>query len=122
MGLSQEGFKLVDTHREDDKSVTRWQAPPTFPGLQEIKIVYKDMLPVYAEYRGQEDEIMKKVYYSRYSNFSAFTMPLRITEINFESKTDSTISLSVFSNVMLKDFPDQNYFNYKIPDDAKLIK
>lgn len=122
LGLSQDGFKLADTRREDDKAVTIWQAPTTFPGLKEIKIVYKDMLPVYAEYLGPGGEIIKKVYYGKYSNFSAFTMPLRITEISFESKTDSTISLSVFSNVRLKDFPDKDYFNFKIPDDAKLIK
>jgi hypothetical protein len=49
-------------------------------------------------------------------------LPLRITEISFESKTDSTIRLSVFSNVRTKDFPDNNYFNYKIPEDAKISK
>jgi len=49
-------------------------------------------------------------------------MPLRITEISFDSKTDSTIRLSVFSNILTVDFPADTYFNFKIPEDAKITK
>ena len=102
--------------------ITTWQAPVSLKVINQIKIVFKDMLPIYAEYLGLDGNIKKKIYYSRYSDFKSFSMPLRITEITFESKTDSTIRLSVFSNVRTTDFPDDNYFNFKIPDDAKITK
>ena len=122
LGLSKEGFKLVASKHEEDMIITTWQAPASFKVINQIKIVFKDMLPIYAEYLGLDGAIKKKIYYSRYSDFKTFRMPLRITEISFDSKTDSTIRLSVFSNVMTADFPADNYFNFKIPEDAKITK
>ena len=122
LGLLKEGFKLVNTSREEGMMVTTWQAPVSLKVINQIKFVYKDMLPVYAEYLGIDGKIIKKIYYSKYADFKTFRMPLRITEISFESKTDSTIKLSVFSNVRTADFPEVEYFNFKIPDDAKITK
>ena len=122
LGLAKEGFKLIKTGSEEGLMVTTWQAPSTLKVIIKIKIVFKDMLPVYAEYLSVNGSIMKKIYYSNYADFTTFRMPLRITEISFETKADSTISLSVFSNVRTKDFPENNYFNFKIPDDAKISK
>jgi hypothetical protein len=122
LGLSKEGFKLIDTKHEEEMIITIWQAPPTIKILNQVKIVFKEMLPIYAEYIGVDGYIWKKIFYSKYTDFKTFQMPLRITEISFESKTDSTIKLSVFSNVRTNNFPDNNYFNFKIPDDAKVSK
>jgi len=122
LGLSKEGFKLIATTREEDIIITTWQAPTSLKVINQIKIVLKDMLPIYAEYLGLDGFIKKKIYYSKYSDFKTFRIPLRITEISFESKTDSTIRLSTFSNVRTTDFPDDNYFNFKIPDNAKISK
>jgi hypothetical protein len=122
LGLAKEGFKLIKTGSEEGLMVTTWQAPVTLKVINKIKIVFKDMLPVYAEYQAPSGTIMKKIYYSNYTDFRTFRMPLRITEISFESKADSTIRLSVFSNVRTKDFPENNYFNFIIPDDAKISK
>ena len=122
LGLSKEGFKLVNSSREEGMMVTVWQAPLSLKVIARIKIVFKDMVPVYAEYLGLDGEIKKKIYYSNYFDFKSFSLPLRITEINFESRTDSTIRLSVFSNVRTAGFPDNNYFDFKVPDDAKITK
>jgi len=122
LGLAKEGFKLIKTSSEEGLMVTTWQAPVTLKAINKIKIVFKDMLPVYAEYQALNGSIMKKIYYSNYTDFRTFRMPLRITEISFETKEDSTIRLSVFSNVRTKDFPENSYFNFKIPDDGKISK
>lgn len=120
LGLVKEGFKLVNTTREEDVVVTIWQAPVSLKVVSTIKIVFKESLPVYAEYLRSDGVISKKIYYSRYSDFKTFTLPLRITEINFEGKSDSTIRLSVFSNIRTSGFQDDKYFNFQIPDDAKI--
>jgi hypothetical protein len=122
LGLAKEGFKLIKTGSEEGMMVTTWQAPVTLKVVNKIKIVFKDMLPVYAEYISINSSVIKKIYYSNYANYVTFRMPLRITEISFETKTDSTIRLSVFSNVRTNNFPEDNYFNFKIPDDAKAGK
>lgn len=122
LGLAKEGFKLVKTSHEEDMLVTMWQAPQTLKIINQIKIVFKEMLPIYAEYISTTGQIMKKIYYSRYTDFKTFMLPMRITEISFENKNDSTIKRSVFSNVRTSDFPDNNYFDFKIPDNAKISK
>jgi len=122
LGLSKEGFRLVSTSREEDMMITVWQAPASLKFINQIKIVFRDMLPVYAEYLRLDGFIIKKIYYSKYSDFKTFKIPLRITEISFENKTDSIIKLSTFSNVLTTDFPTGNYFDFKIPEDAKISK
>lgn len=122
MGLVSEGFKLISTTREEDMIVTIWQSPLSLKAITQIKVVYKNMLPIYAEYIAKNGLITRKIYYSQYSDFKAFRLPLRITEISFVSKTDSTIRLSVFSNVRTTDLQDDKYFNFKIPDDAKITE
>ncbi len=54
LGLSKEGFKLANTTREEGMVVTYWQAPVSLKVINMIKIVFKDILPVYAEYRGPD--------------------------------------------------------------------
>jgi hypothetical protein len=122
LGLSKEGFRLISTSREEDMMITIWQAPASLKIINQIKIVFRDMLPLYAEYLRLDGFIIKKIYYSKYSDFITFKIPLRITEISFENKTDSVIKLSTFSNVHTTDFPMDNYFDFKIPDDAKISK
>ena len=122
LGLLKEGFKLINTSAEEGMMVTTWQAPSTLKAIYQIKIVFSDMLPVYAEYHTINGSVIKKIYYSNYKDYKTFRLPLRITEISFDNKTDSTIRLSVFSNVRTNDFPGDNYFNFKIPDDAKISK
>jgi len=122
MGLAKEGFTLVNTSHEEGMMITDWQAPSGKNLIDQIKMVYKDMLPVYAEYIDINGTVMKKIYYGKYADFKTFSLPLRITEVAFKTPSDSTISLSVFSDVVTNDFPENNYFNFKIPDDAKISK
>jgi hypothetical protein len=122
LGLAKEGFKLISTTNEEGMIVTMWQAPVSLKVIDKIKVVFKDFVPVYSEYLTTGGLILKKIYYSRYSDFKSFKIPMRITEISFESRTDSTIRLSVFSNVKVTDTPDGDYFNFKIPDDARIVK
>jgi hypothetical protein len=122
LGLSKEGFSLISTSREEGLIVTTWQAPPSLKTVYQVKIVFSEGYPVFSEYHSLDGSILKKIYYSRYTDFKTFRMPLRITEISFNNKSDSTISLSVFSNIRTSDFPADSYFNFKIPDDAKVGK
>jgi len=122
LGLTAEGFRLVKSTREDGLIVTLWQPSVRNQVIKNIKVVFNDMLPIYAEYMGMDNRVKKKIYYSKYQDYQYFSLPLRITEISFTSKTDSTIRRSVFTNVKVSGSPDSEYFNYKVPENAKLIK
>ncbi len=120
LGLSKEGFILASTNRENGLTITEWQAPSSIKAVSRIKMAFKDFAPIYAEYIGTKGKIVKKIYYGKYTDFQTFRLPMRITEVTFENKKDSTIRLSVFSNVKTKDFSEKNYFDFKVPDDAKI--
>lgn len=122
LGLSKEGFVLVKTTHEEDMLVSIWEAPATLKAVKQVKVVFKAAAPIYAEYLGYSGNILKKIYYSHYQNFKTFQLPLRVTEISFNGSADSTISRSVFSNVRTSGFTGNDYFNFKIPDDAKITK
>lgn len=123
MGLDKEGFTLSRTSREGEYTRTFWESQAGTKGIiNHITIVYKDMLPIYAEYLDAGNQVKKKIYYSKYSDYKFFTLPMRITEISFISPSDSMISLSVFKEIKTEGFPENHYFNFKIPDDAKLIR
>ena len=122
MGLAKEGFRLSDSKREDGLMVTTWLAPLSLKVIGRIKLVFQDIFPVYAEYLDTKGNIIKKIYYSKYCDLNSFSLPLRITEIAYNGKADSTIRLSVFSNVRISDFPENSYFDFKVPDNAKASK
>jgi len=120
LGLVKEGFKLINSINNEELIETLWQAPQSLKIISQVKVVYKDMAPIYAEYQRTNGSISKKIYYSRYQDFNYFRLPMRITEISYESELDSTIRLSEFSDVKVTRTADDPLFNYKIPDNAQL--
>ena len=122
LGLRKENFTLVKTKMEEDLVVTTWQAPAGMQAVDQIMIVFRDSDPIYAEYTDVKGTVLKKIYYSAYENFQTFSLPLRITEIEFLSKADSIIRLSVFSNPRVSNVPDNSYFNFKVPNNARITQ
>jgi hypothetical protein len=65
---------------------------------------------------------MKKIYYTNYQDFTQFRLPLKIIEISYLPSGDSVINRTQFSEVKLASVPENKYFNFKIPDNAKPIE
>jgi len=119
LGLAEEGFKLTTNTYENQFYVTTWTAPSYLKGIEKVKMVFENGFPVYSEYQASKKKIVKKIYYTNYKDFSEFRLPLKIIEINYMPKGDSIISRTNFTDVKAVSTPDNNYFNFKIPDDAK---
>ena len=119
LGLAEEGFKLTTNAYENQFYVTTWTAPSYLKGVEKVKMVFENGFPVYSEYQTSKKKIVKKIYYTNYKDFSEFRLPLKIIEINYMPKGDSIISRTNFTDVKVSLTPDNNYFNFKIPDDAK---
>jgi hypothetical protein len=122
LGLSKEGFSLANTSQDGDVSVTTWKAPLGSKLINQVKVYFREMVPIYAEYTDLGGTISKKIYYSKYEDFESFRMPTRIVEISFVGISDSTISRSVFTNIRTTERPDGEYFNFSIPENAKILK
>ncbi|MGF7138027.1 hypothetical protein [Roseimarinus sediminis] len=119
LGLADEGFTLTSRNYEGNLLVTEWTAPESMQLISRVKMVFEGANPVYAEYLTAKGQTTKKIYYSRYADFNSFRMPMRITEITYREKGDSIINRTLFSNVQLSDEAHSEYFNFKIPENAK---
>ena len=122
LGLADEGFTLVSNAFEDQYYVTLWKAPSVLNGIngvETVKIVFDNGLPIYSEYKANKEKIMRKIYYINYNDFVQFRLPSKIIEINYKPMGDSIISRTIFSDVKVSSTADNSYFNFKIPDDAK---
>lgn len=122
LGLVKEGFKLVSSTTENTRNITVWQAPESLKLVYQVRLIFENLLPVYAEYTDIKGFILKKIYYGRYADFTTFNLPLRITEISYEGSRDSVIRLSQFSQIKTGDFKDETYFEFKIPENASISK
>lgn len=118
LGLVDEGFNLVSQNYENSYLVTVWKSPDNLNLIDRVKMVFEGANPIYAEYTDKKGAILKRIYYSSYSNFSTFRLPLRITEINYQPTGDSIVNRSLFSKVRVTSTPESDFFNFKIPDDA----
>jgi len=122
LGLADEGFSLISNTYENQYNVTRWKAPSILKGIESVKMVFDNGLPVYAEYQNLKKKVMKKIYYTNYQDYSQFRLPLKIIEISYLPTGDSIINRTLFSEVKLSSTADNKYFNFKIPENAKPIE
>jgi hypothetical protein len=122
LGLRKEGFELTNTQYEEKYLVTTWSAPPDIKAVRKVEIVFENMRPIYSAYFNNSNEIIRKIYYSQYFTGINFVLPKKITEISYNSPTDSIIRRTIFSDIKQNNQVNTYYLNYEIPDDAKIIK
>ena len=83
-------------------------------------VVYENYLPIYCEYTAQDGRLMSKKYLSDYKTYGRFVLPLRVTDITYGVKRDSSVVRTIYSSVKV-DVDDPN-FDFQIPADAKPMK
>ncbi len=118
LGLADEGFTLSSNTYENQFYVTFWKAPNILKGIETVKMVFENGLPVYSEYQANKKKILKKIYYLNYKDFNWFRLPQKIIEISYLSSGDSIINRTLFSNIKISTSDDDKYFNFKIPENA----
>ncbi len=121
LGLADEGFNLTSNTYETQFYVTLWTAPSILKGIETVKMVFENGLPIYSEYQANKKKILKKIYYTNYKDFTQFRLPLKIIEISYTPSGDSIINRTLFSDVKVSSSADDKYFNFKIPDNAKPV-
>jgi hypothetical protein len=122
LGLSEEGFSLYSNNYEDKYYVTFWKAPLAFKGIEMVKMVFDNRFPVYSEYQAVKKRILKKIYYTNYTDYAQFKLPTKIIEISYLPSGDSIVTRTLFSNVKTTSLAESDYFNFKIPENAKPFK
>ena len=103
--------------------VTSWIPPAHLMNqIENVEMAYENYLPIYTAIYDNKSKISKRVYYSNYVYVGQYSLPLKITEIEYLANGDSIISRKEYSNVKMGTEADNSYFNFKIPSNAKLVK
>ncbi|MDX2191305.1 MAG: hypothetical protein SFY32_15740 [Bacteroidota bacterium] len=122
LGFSENGFKLVKTEIKDGLKITTWIPSSDNPQISKIELVHEKYSPIYTGFYDKSGNIFYKCYYSKYTMISCYSLPLSITEIEFDSPIDSTITKKVYSDFKVNNGVEEMYRNYKIPSNAKVVQ
>ena len=122
LGLGEFGFKVISQKKVGNKVVKTYRTSDArFEDISKVEIAFENQMPVYCAFFNAKQQATRKVYYSAYEHFGTFSLPLRITEIDYQSAKDSVLSRQIYSNIQIDRFRGKTYFDYKIPSSAKKV-
>ena len=120
MGLSQYGYKLNSTVREDGGILKRTYVPAApGKGASKVELVLENFLPIYIAYYNSGGAVVSRTYLSSYAKLRTLALPCRVTSVNYTSKKDSTIVRTVYSNIRTDG--NDPMFDFTVPKDAKPV-
>jgi len=120
LGLAKEGFAVSDSHFDGKYQVVTWNSPVGMKKITKVVLVFENDHPVYSAYFEMNGRIVRKIFYYNYQVFRNFIMPMKVTQISYLSEKDSVIQRNTWSAIKFSGTPSSVYFNFKIPDDAKV--
>jgi hypothetical protein len=122
LGLKESGFTMRNTRRDNEYLVSEWFPPiSAASAISKVEIVSKDYLPVYSAIYNSKSLVIKKTFFSNYYTGNQGSFPQRITEIEYFKTGDSIVSRKEYTNAKFDLEASSSYFDYKIPQNAKLI-
>lgn len=123
MGLGEIGYVQEKIYAEKNLMVSLWKPkmPDKKTKIQKIKLVYQGQQPVYMHYEDVNNKIIRKVYYSNYTHMESYSFPNTTTEIAY-AEGDSTVSKTSYFDFKFNQQASSQYFNFRIPDNAKIEK
>ena len=123
MGLGSSGFQLKDTKFEDNLMITTWNPPAELAGsMTRAELVQENYRPIFMGFYNDKGKPIQKVYYSKYEKVGDYSVPMSITEFQYLAKGDSIITKRVYSDVKINDQVNSQWLNFRIPNNAKVIK
>ena len=123
MGLKGVGFQLKDSKVEDNVVITNWIPPIDLASkMSRVELVHENYSPIYMAFFGKKDKLLSKIFYYNYKQIGDITLPLTITEFQYMPNGDSMITKKTYTDIKINEQVDEKWLNYKIPDNAKIIK
>ncbi|TRX55995.1 hypothetical protein FNH22_17695 [Fulvivirga sp. M361] len=124
LGLSAMGFQMHNVSFDEGLNVTIWQPPIELSGqLKEVKLVHDKRKPIFLSYTDQNDQIVKKTYFYKYITLNGQTpFPTAITQIDYITPSDSTITKVAFSDILVNEQVDKSQLDFEIPVNARVVE
>lgn len=123
MGLRSRGFQMTSTKVEENMVITNWTPPVELASkMHRVEIVHENYSPIYMAFYGKKEKLISKIFYYNYRKTGDLNIPLTITEFQYHPNGDSTITKRAYSEIKINEQVDEKWLNYKIPDNAKIVK
>lgn len=123
MGLRSVGFQLKNSKVEENMVITNWIPPIDLASkMSRVELVHENYSPIYMAFFGKKDKLLSKIFYYNYKQIGDITMPLTITEFQYLLNGDSTVTKKAYSDIKINEQVKDKWLNFKIPDNAKVIK
>lgn len=123
MGLRKMGFQLKSTKVEDVMVITSWIPPLDIASkMSRAEVVHENYSPIYMAFYGKKDKLLSKIFYYNYQKMGELNIPLAITEFQYLPNGDSAITKRNYSEIKINEQVNEKWLNYKIPDNAKMVK
>jgi hypothetical protein len=123
LGMKDMNYKMVASKKDKGYIVSTWLSEKNIGKTQQkIELAHDNSLPVYMAIYDENSKISKKIYYSNYSLQGNYYIPIRITEISYIANGDSIINKKEYSSFKLGLEAQGGYANFKIPQNAQILK
>ena len=122
LGFPKIGYVIKNTKVEDGVLITNWVPKEGLNSpILNIEMVYEKSLPIYIEFKGAKNKSLGKIFFSSYQKIGTLSLPLKITEIAYQDKGDSTVTSKTYYNPKINKDVNLTYLDFKIPANAKLV-
>ncbi|MBA3681289.1 MAG: hypothetical protein H0W73_09020 [Bacteroidetes bacterium] len=122
LGFAKIGYVIKDTKVDDGVFITNWVPKPGLNSpIQKIEMAHEKSLPIYLEFIDAKNKPLGKIFFSSYQKIGNVNIPLKITEIAYKEKNDSTVTIKVYSNPKINNEVNLTYLDFKIPANAKVV-
>ncbi len=117
MALPLYGYTQSDVRSEEGLLIKTY-TPNSTGAIAKVELVFQNHLPICMVYYNGKGQSVRKMYFSRYE-YGRVPMPMRITEVEYSSPTDSLVTLSTYSNLLFGEEATSEMFDWQPPADAK---
>jgi outer membrane lipoprotein-sorting protein len=123
LGLGEMGFKIMDTRFDDGLVISTWNPPgELLKSYSKVELVHESYRPIFIAYYDKKGKVIQKIFYYEYTSYPDFSMPLKVVQTDFMADGDSSITKITYSDIKIGDKANSNFFNFKIPVNAKVKK
>ena len=118
MGLPLYGYTQSGVRREEGLTIKTFEPKGgSREGAAKVELVFQNQLPICMVYYDGSGKTLRKLYFSRYE-YGQIALPMRVTEVEYTSPTDSLVRLSRYSNLRFGSDATSEMFDFQVPADA----
>jgi hypothetical protein len=115
-GLKKAGYMLDSIKSDKGLVITIWSLPESVKNTSgKIIVSIKDKKLFGIVFLDKNEKIIAKHFFRNYTNINGFDFTTEVLRVTYLDDFESSM-LTTYSKILVNDTKDEEYYNYKIPD------